>query len=82
MNVFGIRQRQAVWQRWIAEKKTIDAVIEHLGEANFDPEFFKEHEADIVEKFNSTNPPKRVQLQRKRGLFSVLQFKRGDVEVS
>jgi NAD(P)H-nitrite reductase large subunit len=82
MNVFGIRQRQAVWQRWIAEKKTIDAVIEHLGEANFDPEFFKEHEADIVEKFNSTNPPKRVQLQRKRGLFSVLQFKRGDVKVS
>ncbi len=82
MNAFGIRQRQAVWQRWIADELPIDEVIEHLGEANFDPEFFKEYEAEIVERFNSTNPPKRVQLQRKRGLFSVLQFKRGDIKAS
>lgn len=75
MNVFGIRQRQAVWQRWIADERPIDEVIEHLGEANFDPEFFKEYETEIVERFNSTNPPKRLQLKRRRGLFSVLQFR-------
>ena len=75
MNAFGIRQRQAVWQRWIADELPIDEVTEHLGEANFDPEFFKEYETEIVERFNSTNPPKRLQLKRRRGLFSVLQFR-------
>ncbi len=75
MNVFGIRQRQVVWQRWIQEQQPIEYVLENLGEANFDPEFFKEYEMEIVEKFNSTNPPKRASLKRRRGLFSVLQFK-------
>ncbi|MFQ3598604.1 MAG: FAD-dependent oxidoreductase [Chloroherpetonaceae bacterium] len=75
MNVFGIRQRQAVWQRWIEERQPIEYVLENLGEANFDPEFFKEYEMDIVEKFNSTNPPKHASLKRRRGLFSVFQFR-------
>lgn len=70
MNTLGIRQRQEVWQQWIGEKRSIRYVLEHLPLANFDPEFFRQYEPDIVGKFNAQHPDQPVVLKAKKGLFS------------
>ena len=54
-NVFGIRLRHEVCDRWLTEEKTIEYVLAHLKDANFDPEFYKQYEEEIVSKFNSEN---------------------------
>ncbi|MDW3211077.1 MAG: NAD(P)/FAD-dependent oxidoreductase [Reichenbachiella sp.] len=52
VNVFGIRMRHEVWDDWIVNQKKINFVMEHLDQANFDPEFYKTHEYDIRDQFN------------------------------
>ncbi|MBL7872215.1 MAG: NAD(P)/FAD-dependent oxidoreductase [Cyclobacteriaceae bacterium] len=51
INTFGIRMRHECFDRWLREKRSIDFVMSHLAEANFDPEFFDRHEAEIQAKF-------------------------------
>jgi NADPH-dependent 2,4-dienoyl-CoA reductase/sulfur reductase-like enzyme len=72
-NLMGIRYRHEVCEKWILEKTPIETVLQNLGLANFDPEFFKEYEAEVVkiynEKFN-----KNLQLKTKRGLNAVTRF--------
>jgi NAD(P)H-nitrite reductase large subunit len=51
INSFGIRLRHEHFDRWLREVKSIDYVIEHLAEANFDPEFFSRHEKEIKKAF-------------------------------
>ena len=53
INNFGIRMRHEVFDRWLTEKRDIDYVVNHLIEANFDPEFYKHFEAEILQHFNS-----------------------------
>ncbi len=55
INTFGIRLRHEVFDRWLNEKQTIEYVLQHLKDANFDPEFYKKYEYEIVEKFNYEN---------------------------
>jgi NADPH-dependent 2,4-dienoyl-CoA reductase/sulfur reductase-like enzyme len=52
INTFGIRMRHEIFNRWLSQKKSIEFVMEHLADANFDPEFYKIHEASILEQFN------------------------------
>jgi 3-phenylpropionate/trans-cinnamate dioxygenase ferredoxin reductase component len=52
VNVFGLRQRQEVWERWISDGSTIDKVIGQMKASNFDPEFSKRYEHEILKKFN------------------------------
>ena len=64
INTFGIRMRHEIFNRWLTEKKTVNYVIEYLKDANFDPEFYKAYENEIVSKFNlefgtSINPKKK-----------------------
>ncbi|MEW2921242.1 FAD/NAD(P)-binding oxidoreductase [Muricauda sp. ANG21] len=53
INTFGIRLRHEVFDRWLTEKRNIEYVVEHLVDANFDPEFYRTYEKDIVNQFNS-----------------------------
>lgn len=53
INTFGIRLRHEAFDRWLSEKRTVDFVMEHLRDANFDPEFYKNFESDIVSKYNA-----------------------------
>ncbi len=53
INTFGIRMRHEIFDRWLTEARDVDFVMEHLADANFDPEFYKNYEDDIVSKFNS-----------------------------
>jgi NAD(P)H-nitrite reductase large subunit len=54
INTFGIRMRHKVFDRWLTEKRDIDYVVEHLEDANFDPEFYKRFENEIKETYNNT----------------------------
>ncbi|MET2984097.1 NAD(P)/FAD-dependent oxidoreductase [Aureibaculum conchae] len=55
INTFGIRVRHAIFDKWLTEKCKVDYVLEHLADANFDPEFYNLYEKEIVSKFNSEN---------------------------
>ncbi len=57
LNTFGIRMRHERFDRWLREEKGIDFVIEHLEEANFDPEFFERHEKSIRGRFANYRSP-------------------------
>ncbi|MDE0471524.1 MAG: FAD-dependent oxidoreductase [Ekhidna sp.] len=65
INLFGIRNRQEVWNKWLEEGKTLDYVIENLETANFDPEFFKRYESDIQIQYNEQFPDKPVDVGEK-----------------
>ncbi|MBK9331388.1 MAG: NAD(P)/FAD-dependent oxidoreductase [Ignavibacteria bacterium] len=71
-NLMGIRYRQEVCEKWIREKYSIETVLENLGEANFDPEFFRQYEYYLIKKFNSLNPGKNILLRKKRKLVNSL----------
>ncbi len=55
INTFGIRMRHEIFDKWLTEQKSVEHVLEYLADANFDPEFYKLHEAEIVSKFNQEN---------------------------
>lgn len=52
VNNFGLRLRHDVCEDWIAKGRTVEFALEHLKDANFDPEFYKKYEEEIVAKFN------------------------------
>ncbi|SHK51115.1 NAD(P)/FAD-dependent oxidoreductase [Hymenobacter psychrotolerans] len=51
VNAMGIRQRHEVWEGWLRTGTPVQEVLRQLGKANFDPEFFRRHEADIIRSF-------------------------------
>jgi len=53
INTFGIRMRHEVFDKWLTEKSDVDYVINNLSEANFDPEFYKQYETEILSAFNN-----------------------------
>jgi len=53
INTFGIRMRHEVFDKWLTEKSDVDYVMNHLSEANFDPEFYKQYETKILSAFNN-----------------------------
>ncbi|MEM8961047.1 MAG: NAD(P)/FAD-dependent oxidoreductase [Acidobacteriota bacterium] len=71
-NVMGIRYRHELCDRWLREGRKLRFVLENLGAANFDPEIYKEHEADLVALYNQRFPDQPITLKRKRGLASLL----------
>lgn len=54
INSFGIRLRHHIFDGWLRENRSIEFVIDHLAEANFDPEFSERHEAHITSQFRSS----------------------------
>ncbi|MDG1040237.1 MAG: FAD/NAD(P)-binding oxidoreductase [Polaribacter sp.] len=64
INTFGIRMRHEFFDKVLTEKNSINYVLEHLADANFDPEFYKLHEPEIVVKFNQENNT-NIQLKKK-----------------
>jgi len=52
INTFGIRMRHDIFDKWLTEKRDIDHVMSYLKDANFDPEFYKVYEDDILKQYN------------------------------
>jgi NAD(P)H-nitrite reductase large subunit len=61
INTFGIRMRHECFDKWLREKKSVDFVMQHLAEANFDPEFFERHEEEIVREYEIKVGSRQVQ---------------------
>ncbi|MCE7922484.1 MAG: NAD(P)/FAD-dependent oxidoreductase [Haliscomenobacteraceae bacterium CHB4] len=72
-NLMGIRYRHEVCERWLRHGAHIEAVLQSLGMANFDPEFFEQYEQYVVAAYNKQTG-KNIQLRQKRGLSAVLDF--------
>ncbi len=64
INTFGIRMRHEFFDKVLTKKQSVEYVLEHLADANFDPEFYKLHEKEIVEKFNTENDT-NIQLKKR-----------------
>ncbi|WP_247234190.1 FAD/NAD(P)-binding oxidoreductase [Telluribacter sp. SYSU D00476] len=67
-NAMGLRLRHEVCERWIKEERSIRYAMEHLRDIHFDPEFFRRHEEEIVQTYNSTHP-EHVVVPRKKNSF-------------
>lgn len=53
INTLGIRMRHEVFDRWLTEKRSFDYIMKHLTEANFDPEFYRRFEKEILSEYNN-----------------------------
>ncbi|WP_282030508.1 NAD(P)/FAD-dependent oxidoreductase [Winogradskyella eximia] len=57
INTFGIRMRHDVFDQWLTEKRDVDYVMNHLSEANFDPEFYSRFENEILKAYTNQLQP-------------------------
>ena len=73
-NLMGIRYRHEVCARWIKEKQDISYVMTQLQEANFDPEFHKRYEKEIIIQFNQEYPDRSVKIRSKNPVASFFGF--------
>jgi NAD(P)H-nitrite reductase large subunit len=53
INTFGIRMRHEFFDKILTDKKTVDYVVDHMAEANFDPEFFTKYNKEIKQQFTT-----------------------------
>lgn len=53
LNTFGIRLRHEVFDRFLREERDMDHILKHLKDANFDPEFYKQYESEIIGHYNN-----------------------------
>jgi NADPH-dependent 2,4-dienoyl-CoA reductase/sulfur reductase-like enzyme len=72
-NLMGIRYRHEVCEKWIVQGTHIEEVLQNLGLANFDPEFYKQYEHEVVALYNQQTG-KQLKLKQKRSLTAVLKF--------
>ena len=72
-NLMGVRFRQQVCEKWIAEQTRIDQVLSNLELAAFDPEFFRHYEEALRDKFKALTG-QSVKKRSSRKLNRVLQF--------
>lgn len=71
INLMGVRYRHEVINRWLKDGTKLKDVIRNLKKANFDPEFFRQYENEILNIYNSKFPDDQVKITSKRGLLAV-----------
>jgi hypothetical protein len=74
-NLMGVRYRQEVCEKWLKEETPVEEVLQNLGIANFDPEFYKEYEHGVVALYNHQTG-RNLSLKKSRGLAGALAFLR------
>jgi len=52
-NVLGLRIRHEVCDSWIKSGKTLEYILEHLEDLNFDPEFYQKYASKVKSQFAS-----------------------------
>lgn len=62
INAFGMRLRHEVFDKWLSDGETVDYIVDHLKEANFDPEFFEKNEKQIRNSFLAQQNKNEIQL--------------------
>lgn len=71
-NLMGIRYRHELCDKWLAEGAHVEEVLQNLGAANFDPEFYKQYEQQLVGLYNQQTG-KQLKLKKRRGLRRALE---------
>jgi len=74
-NLFGVRYRHEVCEKWLAEKTPLETVLQNLELAHFDPEFYNSYADDVIGTYNKATG-KSLTLKKMNGLNKVLQFLR------
>jgi len=69
VNALGMRLRHNFFDKAIKEGWTIDNVLLHMEEADFNPEFYDKHHPDILRAYNEQFDAS-LQPRKKKGLFS------------
>jgi hypothetical protein len=77
----GVRYRHYVCERWIAEGAHIEEVLQNLRAANFDPEFFREYEPEVIRLYNQEYSG-NLRLRRRKGLTGLIFGRRWDGRVA
>lgn len=72
VNTYGIRLRHEVCDHWLRKNSSIHEVLENFSSANFDPEFYKTFEAEIVQEFNQKYNA-TLQLSKAKWWLKILQ---------
>jgi len=72
-NLMGVRYRHEVCEKWLREKTNVEQVLQDLSLANFDPEFYKEYEADAIRLYNKQSGS-NLKLRKKRSWDQVFSF--------
>ncbi|MEN0004646.1 MAG: FAD-dependent oxidoreductase [Bacteroidota bacterium] len=72
-NLMGVRYRHEVCEKWLRDKTPVEEVLQNLGLANFDPEFYKEYEQEVIDSYNRQTG-KDLRLKKRRGLSAALRF--------
>ena len=55
INTFGIRMRHEIFDQWLTEERDTAYVIQNLRKANFDPEFYKKFEHQVLSAYHQNN---------------------------
>lgn len=75
-NLMGVRYRHEVCEKWLRAGTHIEEVLQNLGIANFDPEFYQQYEAEVIAQYNRQSG-RNLTLKKRRGLAGALAFLRG-----
>lgn len=73
-NLMGIRYRHELCEKWLKEKTKLPDVLQNLGAANFDPEFYKQYEQQVIQMYNQQFPSNPISLKKRRGLKGFLDL--------
>lgn len=72
-NLMGVRFRHEVCEKWLKEKTNVDVVLQDLAIANFDPEFYKSYEPEVLKIYNQKSG-KNLTPKKKRGWTQAFKF--------
>ncbi|MEM0993294.1 MAG: FAD/NAD(P)-binding oxidoreductase [Bacteroidota bacterium] len=72
-NLMGVRYRHEVCEQWIMQMTHIESVLQNLGLANFDPEFYNAYEKEVIQVYNE-KMDRKIRLRTKRGLKGAIKF--------
>ncbi len=72
-NLMGVRFRHEVCEKWLREKTNVEVVLQDLALANFDPEFYKTHEHEVLKIYNQQSG-KNLTSKKKRSWSQAFNF--------
>jgi NADPH-dependent 2,4-dienoyl-CoA reductase/sulfur reductase-like enzyme len=73
-HLMGIRYRHEVCEKWILDKTHIETVLQNLALANFDPEFYKQYEPQVLAAYNQKTGKNLSATTKTRSLDLVRKF--------
>ncbi|TPE46353.1 NAD(P)/FAD-dependent oxidoreductase [Pontibacter mangrovi] len=73
VNSFGMRLRHEFFDQALKENRTVEEVLVKLQEALFDPEFYEQHNHEMLQAYNRQfNTSLQPEKKKKKGLLAVL----------